>query len=226
MWRTNCELRTPLAILRTRVDGLSDGELANQLRRDVSRVSRIVDQLLVIAELEAFTVSPNETADLQRICSEVVTSLAPLAIAKGKSIALTGETTPVRIRGDSDALFQAISNLVSNAIRHTPEGTTVEVGIDPRAIVKVVDRGPGIPKSERENIFRRFWRRDRRSEESTGLGLTIVARIVEAHAATISVGDADGGGAVFSIKFPSLGDFAADSVKGRDPPKRPTPALS
>ncbi len=214
------ELRTPLSVLQTRLDSLGNGELAAQLRQDVGRIGRIVDQLLVIAELEAFTVNWNEAADLQGICLEVVASLAPLAIAKGKSIALTGETGPVRIRGNSDALFQAISNLASNGIRHTREGTAVEIDVDRRAIVRVIDHGPGIAKREREHIFRRFWRRDRRDAGSTGLGLAIVARIVEAHGASISIDDVAGGGAVFTIRFPPSDNVTASGGKERARAKR------
>jgi signal transduction histidine kinase len=66
-----------------------------------------------------------------------------------------------------------------------------------------MDRGPGVPSSEREQIFQRFWRRDRRRTGSAGLGLAIVKRIAEMHGATVSVSDRAGGGSVFSIRFPS-----------------------
>jgi len=75
--------------------------------------------------------------------------------------------------------------------------------------VRVMDRGPGVPSAEREQIFQRFWRRDRRRAGSAGLGLAIVKRIAEMHGATVSVADRPGGGAVFMIRFPGVIKAAA-----------------
>jgi signal transduction histidine kinase len=197
------ELRTPLTILRMRVDMLGDQEAARALRGDIDAMSRIVGQLLDIAELENFVVDPVDRADLQSVCAEVVGFLAPLALAQGKNIALTGETAPVWIRGNPETLFQAIRNLAENAISHTAPDTTVEIDVDASGKIRVQDKGPGVPAGERELIFRRFWRRDRRRAGSAGLGLSIVSRIVEAHGGSISVGDAPGGGAVFTVTFPA-----------------------
>jgi signal transduction histidine kinase len=95
-----------------------------------------------------------------------------------------------------------VRNLVENALVHTLPGTTVEIEVDPAGAIRVADRGPGVPLAEREQIFRRFWRRDRRRQGSSGLGLSIVARIAERHGATVSVGERAGGGAVFILAFP------------------------
>jgi signal transduction histidine kinase len=96
-----------------------------------------------------------------------------------------------------------VRNLVENALVHTPPGTTVEITVDSRGAITVSDRGPGVPRAEREHIFRRFWRRDRRRQGSAGLGLSIVARIAERHGARVSVGDRTGGGAAFTLSFPT-----------------------
>jgi signal transduction histidine kinase len=195
------ELRTPLAILRARIDTLENAAVREALRRDIAGMSRVVSQLLDIAELENFVVEPGEKADLQAVAADVAAFIAPLAVAQGKSIALTGAKEPVWIRGNPETLFQAIRNLAENAINHTPAGTAVEIEVEESGVLRVLDDGPGVPESERELIFRRFWRRDRRRPGGAGLGLSIVSRIVEAHAGSIAVENRKGGGAVFSVRF-------------------------
>ncbi len=195
------ELRTPLAILRARIDTLENRAMGEALRRDIDGMSRIVSQLLDIAELESFVVDPAERADLHAVAAEVAAFIAPLAVAEGKSIALIGVKDPVWIRGNPETLFHAIRNLAENAISHTPAGTTVEIEVTEGGAVRVLDVGPGVPESERELIFRRFWRRDRGRHGHAGLGLSIVSRIVEAHAGSIAVEDRAGGGAVFALRF-------------------------
>ncbi len=195
------ELRTPLAILRARIDTLENKAVSEALRQDIAGMSRIVSQLLDIAELESFAVDPEEKADLQSVAAEVVAFIAPLAVAQGKDIALGGAKDPVWIKGNPEALFQAIRNLAENAISHTPPGTTVEIEVAESGVLRVLDDGPGVAESERELIFRRFWRRDRRRTGNAGLGLSIVSRIVEAHAGSIAVENRASGGAVFSLRF-------------------------
>ncbi|MGA8758773.1 MAG: HAMP domain-containing sensor histidine kinase [Stellaceae bacterium] len=198
------ELRTPLAILRTQIDMIEDGELAEPLRHDVESMSRLVNQLLEISELDSFFISEGETADLVAIATEVAAFLAPLAVSQGKTFAVIGARRPVRVRGNSDAIARAVRNLAENALAHTAAGTTVELTVAAQGTIRVLDRGPGIPKTEREHIFDRFWRRDRRPSGHAGLGLAIVARIVEMHGASIVVEDRPGGGAVFTIRFPAV----------------------
>jgi signal transduction histidine kinase len=195
------ELRTPLTILRTRIDTLADRTIADALRQDIAGMSRIVSQLLDIAELETFAVDPSEIADLRTVCSEVAEFLAPLTLAQGKNIALSGANGPVWVRGNPETLSRAVRNLAENAVHHTPQATTVEIVVSETGSVAVLDQGPGIPDSERELVFRRFWRRDRRRTGSAGLGLSIVLRIVEAHAGTITVENRPTGGAQFCLSF-------------------------
>jgi signal transduction histidine kinase len=195
------ELRTPLAILGARIDTLEDKAVREALRHDIAGMSRIVSQLLDIAELEGFVVDPDERADLRSVAAEVAAFIAPLALAQGKSIALTGASEPVWIRGNPETLFQAIRNLAENALNHTQAGSVVEIDVAASGVLRVLDDGPGVPESERELIFRRFWRRDRRRPGSAGLGLSIVSRIIEAHAGSIAVENRNGGGAVFSLHF-------------------------
>jgi signal transduction histidine kinase len=203
------ELRTPLAILRTQIDMIADRELAKSLRDDIESMSRLVNQLLDIAELETFVIGEDEIADLTAIATEVAAYIAPLALSHHKTVAVTGADHPVPVLGNVDTLGRAVRNLVENALAHTPPGTTVEISVGAAGELRVMDRGPGVPSAEREQIFRRFWRRDRRRAGSAGLGLAIVKRIAEMHGATVSVADRPGGGAVFMIRFPGVIEAAA-----------------
>lgn len=198
------ELRTPLAILRTQIDMIADPELAEPLRHDVESMSRLVNQLLEIAELETFVVGDDEIADLAAVSAEVAAFIAPLALSQHKTVAVAGAQHPVPVRGNGDALGRAVRNLVENALAHTATGTTVEITVAGEGVLRVLDRGPGVPEAERGHIFRRFWRRDRRRGGNAGLGLAIVARIAEMHGAQVSVEDRPGGGAAFAIRFPAV----------------------
>ena len=195
------ELRTPLSILRTRVETLDDPRVAKALHMDIEAMSRVVGQLLDIAELEAFSIDPAEVADLQAACAEVAEFIAPLALEQDREIALLGATAPVWVRGNAEMMKRAIRNLAENAIRHTPKDTVVEFVVEDNGTVTVQDRGPGISVEERALIFQRFWRRDRNQQGGTGLGLSIVQRIAELHGATIDVQNRVRGGAQFSLHF-------------------------
>ena len=199
------ELRTPLTILRSRVDTLADRGVSKALHQDIEGMARIISQLLDIAELESFSIDPHEKADLRTICAEVAEFAAPLALAKGKNIALSGSDASVWVNGNPEMLSRAIRNLVENAINYAPPGTTVEIVVEGSGMVRVLDEGPGIKEEERALIFQRFWRRDRRRTGNAGLGLSIVQRIADTHAATISVENRPTGGANFSLSFARTG---------------------
>jgi signal transduction histidine kinase len=198
------ELRTPLSVLRTRIDLLPDPEMRKALRQNVDGMAHIVSQLLDIAELETVVLGSDEKADLQSVAAEVAEFVAPLALAQGKDVALSGTSEPVWVRGNPEMLGRAIRNLAENAINHTAVGSTVEFVVEDSGTVSVLDQGPGISEHERELIFRRFWRRDRRKHGSTGLGLSIVQRIAELHSAEIKVENRVPKGACFSLKFAPL----------------------
>jgi signal transduction histidine kinase len=193
------ELRTPLAIMRARVDGLDPGPLREALRADLVSMTRTVNQVLDIAELESFVIGGDARADLHTVCAEAVAFMAPLAVDTSKTIALTGAETPVWVHGHAEALFRAVRNLIENALRHTPKDGGVEVEVSTDGIVRVLDEGPGVPEAERQTIFRRFWRRDRSRPESRGLGLAIVARVAETHGGTVTVENRPDGGAMFVL---------------------------
>jgi signal transduction histidine kinase len=195
------ELRTPLSILRARVETLDDPRVAEALHSDIEAMGRVVGQLLDIAELEAFAIDPSERADLQAACAEVAEFVAPLALEQGREIALSGASEPVWVKGNAEMIKRAIRNLAENAIRHAPKATLVEFVVEENGTVKVQDRGPGISDEERELIFQRFWRRNRNQQGSSGLGLSIVQRIAELHGATVDVQNRIAGGAQFSLAF-------------------------
>ena len=194
------ELRTPLAIMRARVDSLEPGPVRDALRTDLVNMTRTVSQVLDIAELESFVVG-DAKADLHAVCAEAVGFMAPLAVDMSKTISLTGAEGPVWVRGHAEALFRAVRNLVDNAIRHTPGGGSIEVDVSADGIVRVLDDGPGVPEAERDSIFRRFWRRDRTQAESRGLGLAIVARVAETHDGSVTVDNLPDSGAVFTLRL-------------------------
>ncbi len=195
------ELRTPLAIMRARVDSMEDLPLRRSLETDIVNMTRTVNQVLDIAELEVLVVDGHSRADLQNVCADAVAFMAPLVVDSDRTIALTGAETPVWVHGHAEALFRAVRNLIENAIRHTPAGGSIEVDVAADGTVRVLDEGPGVPLAERETIFRRFWRRDRARPDSRGLGLAIVTRVAAAHGGTVSVDDRAGGGAVFTLRL-------------------------
>ncbi|MDH6258507.1 ATP-binding protein [Bradyrhizobium sp. BR13661] len=195
------QLRTPLAILRTRIETLGDRAVRQVLHDDIEGMSRIVAQLLEIAELDTLVLDPGETADLRAVCAEVVGSIAPLAIAQHKDIALKGAEAPVLIHGNSEMLQRAVFNLAENAIKFTAKETSVDIEVSDDGSVRVRDCGPGVAEGERELIFQRFWRRDRQRSDGAGLGLSIVRGVADDHAATVAVDNLPGGGAEFTLRF-------------------------
>lgn len=196
------ELRTPLAILRTRIETLPHSEASRALGRDVENMSRVVSQLLDATELETAVVDPDSIADLHGVCIEVAEFIAPLALKRGKSIELTCPDEPILVKGNAEMIRRATRNLVENALHHTPEGTAIEIIVGQDGSISVIDNGDGVPPENRESIFKRFWRRSTRASGGAGLGLSIVKKIVEAHHGSIVVEDGPGGGARFIMRFP------------------------
>lgn len=197
------ELRTPLAVMRANLDSLEDGEPARSLQGDVDAMARMVEQLLAVSRLESLALEEADEADLHAVCTSVPVRLAPLAVREERSIEVTGSEGPVLVRGDPGALEQAVRNLVENAIRYSARRTTVTIEIGADASIRVIDHGRGIPAELRNTVFERFQRADRRAG-GAGLGLSIVRRTVEGHDGSIEVGEAPGGGTVFTMRLPPM----------------------
>jgi len=194
------ELRTPLAILQAQVEALTERSAADELLADIAGMARIVNQLIETAEFDRLTIGPGEQADISAVCTDVAAFMAPMALARDRGIAVAANT-PVWVHGNAGALFSAVRNLVENAIAHTPPGTTVEIAAAVDGTIVVSDHGPGVPPEQRDLIFQRFWRGDRRRAASAGLGLAIVARILQAHGGSIEVRDGPEQGAMFIVQL-------------------------
>lgn len=198
------ELRTPLAVLRARVDSMPPSAMATALRGDVERMVRLVEDLLAVARLEAREVDMQTPVDLVHVARDVLALLAPLAHAEDKDVGLNAPAAPVWIKGNASVLERTLRNLVENCLRHTPPGSSVDVDVAPGAKVTVRDRGPGVPVAIRERIFEPFWRGDDTRASGAGLGLAIAAEAVELHGGRIAVSDAPGGGALFAVELPEI----------------------
>lgn len=194
------ELRTPLAMMRAHLDLLGDPDATRPLVEDVSRITRIVEQVLTKSQIENIEIRPDEQVDLVKLSSSVAAYLAPMIIREGRSIEVVGAQTPVFVNGNAFGLEQALRNLLENAMKYSARGSTITIEVDETPALRVRDHGRGIPIADRERIFERFHRADRRAGGS-GLGLFIVRRVAEAHNAKVSIEDAPGGGSVFVLRF-------------------------
>jgi signal transduction histidine kinase len=199
------ELRTPVAVLKAHIDILAKFEGHAELVQEIGSLERLVNQLLDIARLDVLHLEADDVADLNEVATEVASYLGPAAINARRSIEVIAPNEPVRISGARDYLFRALRNIVENALRHTPLGTTVSIVVaaDPPSL-KVIDHGPGVRPDQRSEIFRRFWQGGRDQKGGAGLGLDIAARTVVAHGGAISVSDAPEGGAIFTMEFHTI----------------------
>jgi signal transduction histidine kinase len=189
------ELRTPVTALLGNVEYATrhgaDPEVLAELRHDAGRLARLVDSLLALERASA-------TASVQApvALDEVIRDLAA-----GQDRVTIDALPAVEVRGDEEALRRAIGNLIENGLIHGPPGTPVHVGLRVRdrwARIEVADAGPGPDAAAREHLFERFWRAPEAAERpGSGLGLSIVAAIVERHRGRIEVD-----GSTFSVELP------------------------
>ncbi|HET6479829.1 MAG TPA: HAMP domain-containing sensor histidine kinase [Actinoplanes sp.] len=207
------ELRTPVTNIRGWLEAAEDGvvpldrDLASSLLEEALLLQHVIDDLQDLAAADAGELRlyprPVEVAEL---LSAVTESFARSAERAG--VALTAAAPPVTAVLDPIRLRQALGNLVANAIRHTPPGGRVTLSartVDGQLILDVTDTGPGIPAEQQAVVFERFWRaepsRNRRTGGS-GLGLSIVRKLAEAHGGTVAVTSAPGAGATFTLRLP------------------------
>lgn len=197
------ELRTPLAVLDARLQTLPASDARAAAIADARRMARIVSQLLEMATLEQASESPG-TVDILEVGRSVVTALAPEAIRKGQTLGLIEPdgVTAVPVLTREQDVWHMLRNLVENAIRHTPAGTTIDIMVGADGSLTVQDDGPGIPGEFHEHIFKRFWRRDRNSGSGAGLGMAIVRRVAEANGGSIVLRSEAGQGTAFIVRLP------------------------
>jgi two-component system, OmpR family, sensor kinase len=211
------ELRTPLASIRGYAELFRMGaarrpaDVDKAMRRiedEAARMGVLVDDLLTLARLDEVPDTPHAELDLAAVVRDAVDD--GRAAAPGREIHLQTEGG-AEVVGDRDQLRQVLGNLLRNAFVHTAEGTPIEVtleraGADVR--LEVRDHGPGLPTSDAEALFERFWRSEagrERGRGGAGLGLAIVAAIVDAHGGEVRAGNAPGGGASFVVTLPAAG---------------------
>jgi two-component system, OmpR family, sensor histidine kinase TctE len=197
------QLRTPLTVLAANIDMMHDEAVATKLRYDVDLMSRIVTQLLLVARLESLNISVDDKVELTTTVREAAENLGALAISSHKTLEIDEPAAPVFVRANTHAVAAAVSNLIENALNHSPPGGAVRIRVTEGPAVEVLDSGPGVPPHMREKIFERFWRGES-TKEGAGLGLAIVRRIMQALRGEVSVGDAPGGGAMFCLQFPAF----------------------
>jgi signal transduction histidine kinase len=207
------DLRTPLARMRVRLEkaynrqrgGEYDQSLIGDIMADLDGVLRMFASITRISQIEANDrTAAFPTVNLSAIASEVVELFDAAAEEKGGQLKAAGDQR-VLVTGDRDLLFDAVSNLVDNAIKHGREAGQVTVEVtqsDGSAILSVADNGPGIPVDECQHVFKRFYRLERsRHTPGNGLGLSLVAAVARLHGASIEMVD-NAPGLKFQLRFP------------------------
>jgi signal transduction histidine kinase len=209
------DMRTPLTRLRGTAElSLQDGGNPADARSALAscvdesdRVLHLLEVLLDVSAAEAGALSlRRERLDVRSLVNRAVDLYRE--VAEQKNIRVVAEDTgAAQIEGDPVRIGQALSNLMDNALKYTPDGggVTIATATEPGAVtVTVSDTGPGVPPAEREAVWRRLYRGDAsRSQRGLGLGLTLVRAIAEAHGGTATVASAPGGGALFQLRFPA-----------------------
>ncbi len=211
------ELRTPLTSIRGYAElyrigvarGEADTERAMQrIEDEAARMGVLVEDLLTLARLDRVEAVRREPVDLAVLARDAVDDARASAPDRDVSVRAAEGAT---VTGDPDGLRQVLGNLVRNALVHTPPGTPVEVSVDRRGdelALEVRDHGPGLPTTDTDALFERFWRAEggrERGKGGAGLGLAIVAGIVDAHGGTVAAENVADGGARFTVRLPAAG---------------------
>ncbi len=216
------ELRTPIAALKLQAglmararDDHARAEALCELNAGIDRSAHLVDQLLTLARSEPQARStPDERIDLARVARAVVAEMTPLALDRGSTIEFDAPDSLV-LRGDANALHSLLRNLVDNALRHTPAGSRVVLGIDVDgdfARMSVDDDGPGIAPEERDRVFDRFYGRTAGGDAGSGLGLAIAKAVIDRHAGRIELDRSPLGGLRVLVLLPRIHESAVLST--------------
>ncbi len=220
------ELRTPLATVRGyaelyRQGAVSDGEATasamDRIESEAERMSGLVEDLLTLARLGEEPEASAGEVDLTVLAADAIQDARARVPGRRISlIGLAGSVAPTPAWGSEPKLRQVIINLLANAIRHTPDGSPIEVAVGTEgtdAVLEIRDHGPGIPPEVATKVFERFFRADpsrgRTAGGGSGLGLAIVAAIVGGHHGRVGVARTDGGGATFIVRIPVRGPIRA-----------------
>lgn len=210
------ELRNPLAVIRTNVDVVLDDPDATEedlrsvgevVGRSAERMSTLVDDLLLYAR-HGTRQTRREDVDLVAEVEDLVEEFGAAAEANGLTLVADVPNADLPVRGDAQAIHRAAANLLANAVRLSPEGTTVRVAAADEGrwvTLAVIDEGPGIDADDQLRVFQRFWRGDTREARTagrSGLGLTIVRQIAEAHGGRVELESTVGEGSKFTLRFP------------------------
>lgn len=176
------ELRTPLASLLLELDAL-DHPAAERMKGDVAAMRRLIEQLMILAQMDAQQAAATATDDvnLADVAEEVVARMAPAIIAQGKTIELSSLDPAARVRGRKEAIAAALRNLIDNSARVTPRNGVISVTIDGAPSLRVSDDGPGLSTEELAALIQRNRRADHSNPDGAGLGLAIVDRIMAVH---------------------------------------------
>lgn len=220
------ELRTPLTSILGYLElALEEGELSADVQhfldvaqRNSNRLLRLVSDLLFVAQVQAGKLNLDAgDVDLLRLVTESAETALPRAAEKSVALTVDAGEAPA-FRGDSTRLGQVLDNLVSNAIKFTPDGGTIQVRLrsdGSRAVIEVEDSGLGIPEAELPHLFERFYRTTTVTHlaiQGTGLGLPITKAIVEAHGGTIAVESVEAVGTTFRVELPLAEDPASEAA--------------
>ena len=209
------ELRTPLTSIRGyaelyRMGAASDPEetarAMARIEEEATRMGVLVEDLLALARLDEMPQTRREPVDLEPLLRDAAADARAAAPDREVTVTVAGEHTAL---GDGSQLRQVLANLTRNALTHTPAGSPIDLSLansDGYVRVVVRDHGPGLPGGAEANVFERFWRAEggrERGRAGAGLGLAIVAAIVDAHDGRVSASNAPGGGAAFVFEIPA-----------------------